>query len=72
MAAVVRCVQRVMELADDLGRHDVRRVLIAEGAPLNADDEAEGLHLLGEFGERKGDRFVLVEGVCVPESRRSP
>lgn len=43
--------RRVVKLADDLGRLDVRRVLIAESAALNADDEAEGLHLLGEFRE---------------------
>ena len=57
VAPVARCVQRVMELADDLGCHDVRRVLIAEGAALNADDEAEGLHLLGEFRERRTRSF---------------
>ena len=53
--------QRVVQPADDLGRHDVRRVLIAEGASLNTDDEAEGLDMLGELREREGDRFALVE-----------
>ena len=61
MAAVAGCVQRVVEPPDDFGGLDVRRVLIAEGAALNTDDEAEVLHLLGEFRERKGDRLVLVE-----------
>ena len=61
MPPVARCVQRVVQPADDLGRHDVRRVLIAEGASLNTDDEAEGLHVLGEFRQCEGDRFALVE-----------
>ena len=61
VAAVARCVQRIVQPADDLGRLDVGRVLITEGAALNTDDEAEGLDMLGEIREREGDRFALVE-----------
>ena len=55
--------QRIVQVADALGRFDVDRVLIAEGPLLHAQDEAELFDVLGQVGEGKGGAFVFVEVV---------
>ena len=35
--------------------------MVAEGAALHAEDEAERFDVLGEVGKGKGDGFALVE-----------
>ena len=50
-----------MQAPHELGSRDVRGVLIAEGAALDAEDEAEVLNVLGEVGEREAHGLSLVE-----------
>ncbi|MCY4269798.1 MAG: hypothetical protein OXE80_06475 [Gammaproteobacteria bacterium] len=61
VALVAHGFESVVELANQLGRLDVRRVLITEGPALHAEDEAERLHMLGQFRQGEGDRGALVE-----------
>ena len=47
MARVTGFLQRVVELPDALGGFDVDRILIPEGSPLHAQDEAKLFDMLG-------------------------
>ena len=63
MAGVAGGSQRVVQVADALGRFDVDRVLIEGVRLLLSLDEAELFNVLRQVGEGKGDAFVFVEVV---------
>ena len=52
--------QRIVQTRDQLRRLDVDRILIAERAALNADDEPELLDVLRQVGEHKAGFFAFV------------
>ena len=45
---VVRCGEGIVQVPDEFGGLDVGRVLVAEGAALHAEDEAELLDVGGQ------------------------
>ncbi len=59
MAYIAAGLQRIVELRHQFGGEDVCRVLIAEGAALDADDEPEPLHMAGQVGEREDQRRLI-------------
>ena len=61
VTAVARGVERIVQPPDQLGGLDVRRILIAEGAALHAENEAERFDMLGQIGKRKRDDLPLVQ-----------
>ena len=61
VAPVARRFEGVVKPPDQLGGFDVDRILVAEGAALHAQDEAEGLDVAGQVGEREGDLLPLVQ-----------
>ena len=61
VAPVVGGVERVVQPPDQLRGLDVGGVLIAEGALLDAEDEAEVLHVRGKVLEAESDLCSLVE-----------
>ena len=63
VALVARGGERVVQQPHQLGGFDVGRVLIAEGAALHAEDEAEFLDVGVQVGERKGGGVSFVEVV---------
>ena len=60
MARIAGSGQRVVKLTDALGCFDVDRILVAEGALLDAEDETELFYVLGQIGEGEGDFLALV------------
>ena len=58
VAVVARLRERVVQARNTLGRLDVDRVLVAEGAPLHPDDEAEFFNVLRQVGEGKARLFA--------------
>ena len=61
VAAVARVGERIVQAPHQLRGLDVRRILIAEGPALNAEDEAERLDVRGQVRQCKRDGFSLVE-----------
>ena len=61
VADIAGVVERVVQFADQLGCHDVRRVLVSEGSSFDTEDEAEVLDVFGQLGEREAHGPVLVE-----------
>ena len=53
--------ERVVQSPDQFGGLDVRRVLIAEGPALHAEDEPEGPDMRGQIRQRALDDRPLVE-----------
>lgn len=49
-----------MKLTDALGCFDVDRILVAEGALLDAEDKAELFDVLRQVGEGEGDFLTFV------------
>ena len=58
--AVARRLQRVVQPRDQLRRLDVDRVLVAEGAALHAEDEAEPLDVRRQVGQGEAGLLALV------------
>ena len=61
VAVVAGFLQRVMELAHELGGFDVDGVLILELTLLDADHEAEGFDIVLQVGEGEADLGVFVQ-----------
>ncbi|MGQ4809602.1 hypothetical protein NKDENANG_03025 [Candidatus Entotheonellaceae bacterium PAL068K] len=61
VAPVARRAQSVIQSSNPFGGLDVGRVLVAEGAALHAQDEAERFDMAGQVGEREGNGLTLVE-----------
>ena len=55
--------ERIVQPSDQLGGFDVRRVLVAEGPALHAEDEAERLNMRGQVRKRENHNFPFVEVV---------
>ena len=53
--------ERIVQPPDQLGSFDVRRVLVAEGPALHAEDETERLDMGGQIRQREGDDLPLVQ-----------
>ena len=60
VAGIAGGFQRVVQAAHAFGRAHVDRVLIPEGAPLHAQDEAEGFDVAGQVGQGEARFAALV------------
>ena len=61
VSPVARIRERVVQPSDQLGGLDVRRILVAEGPALHAENEAEHLDMRGQVDQREGDGLPLVQ-----------